>query len=102
MKSATLGIGGAKLPQRACKEAMALVEQTCSDPKVLPAGFAGRRYDARFLEDLPAGVDPCGENGEFHTFVCEGPMFAGPIPVQPGGREERDGFVFRDMVGTTA
>ena len=74
---------------------------TCIDPKVLPAEFAGRRYDARFLEDLPAGVDPCGENGEFHTFVCEGPMFAGPIPVQPGEREERDGFVFGDVVATT-
>lgn len=72
---------------------------TCIDPKVLPADFAGRRYDAAFIRALPAGVDPCGENGEFHTFVCEGPMFAEPIPVRAGERVERDGFVFGDVVG---
>ncbi|HEY6391739.1 MAG TPA: ATP-binding protein [Bryobacteraceae bacterium] len=72
---------------------------TCVDPRVLPWEFAGRDFDAGLLADLPAGVDPCGENGEFHTFVYEGPMFSCPIPVQVGEIVERDGFVFADLVG---
>jgi len=71
---------------------------TCVDPRVLPASFAGRRFDAGFLAELPAGVDPCGENGEFHTFVSAGPMFAKPIPVATGEVVERDGFVFADLL----
>jgi uncharacterized protein (TIGR00290 family) len=70
---------------------------TCVDPKVLAPEFAGRDFDASFLSDLPAGVDPCGENGEFHSFVYDGPMFRHPIPVQVGEVVERDGFVFADL-----
>jgi uncharacterized protein (TIGR00290 family) len=69
----------------------------CVDPKKLPAEFAGREFDAAFLRDLPAGVDPCGENGEFHTAVYAGPMFREPIPVEAGEVVERDGFVFADV-----
>jgi uncharacterized protein (TIGR00290 family) len=71
---------------------------TCVDPGKLPASFAGRRFDAALLADLPAGVDPCAENGEFHTFASAGPMFARPIPVATGEVVERDGFVFCDLV----
>jgi uncharacterized protein (TIGR00290 family) len=70
---------------------------TCVDPKILPASFAGREFDAALLSDLPAGVDPCGENGEFHTFVYDGPMFRSPVPVAVGEVVERDGFVFADL-----
>ena len=70
---------------------------TCVDPKVLPQEFAGREFDARFLADLPTGIDPCGENGEFHTFVYAGPMFSNSIPVQGGEIVERDGFIFADL-----
>ncbi len=71
---------------------------TCVDPRILPASFAGRAFDRRLLADLPAGVDPCGENGEFHSFVWDGPMFAHPIQVETGETVERDGFVFADVV----
>ena len=69
----------------------------CIDPKQLDAGFAGRTIDARFLDDLPDGVDPCGENGEFHTLVTDGPMFDRPIQVKVGETVTRDGFVFTDV-----
>lgn len=68
------------------------------DPRKLPAAFAGREIDEEFLRDLPPGVDPCGENGEFHTCVYAGPMFQRPIPVELGEVVERDGFVFADVV----
>jgi uncharacterized protein (TIGR00290 family) len=71
---------------------------TCVDPNRLAADFAGREFDAAFLADLPPQVDPCGENGEFHTFVYDGPMFQRPIPVQAGDVVERDGFVFADLL----
>ena len=71
---------------------------TCVDPRKLPETFAGRQFDRALLDDLPADVDPCGENGEFHTCVWAGPMFAHPIPVRAGGTEVRDGFVFADLV----
>ncbi|HET9622855.1 MAG TPA: hypothetical protein VFP84_15885 [Kofleriaceae bacterium] len=71
---------------------------TCVDPRRLDRAFAGRVFDAALLADLPAGVDPCGEHGEFHTFVTAGPMFAAPIEVEPGEVVERDGFVFADLV----
>lgn len=70
---------------------------TCVDPRKLDASFAGREFDAELLKDLPAGVDPCGENGEFHTFVYGGPSFREPIPVEVGEVVERDGFVFADV-----
>jgi uncharacterized protein (TIGR00290 family) len=71
---------------------------TCVDPRKLERGFAGRRFDAELLRDLPAGVDPCGENGEFHTFACGGPMFGEEVPVTLGEIVERDGFVFADLL----
>ena len=67
------------------------------DPRKLDRGFAGRRFDRDLLAALPAGVDPCGENGEFHTFVSAGPMFSAPIAVAVGPVVEREGFVFADV-----
>jgi uncharacterized protein (TIGR00290 family) len=71
---------------------------TSIDPKKLPESFAGRAFDAGLLADLPQGVDPCGENGEFHTCVSAGPMFAHAIDVRLGEIESRDGFVFADLL----
>jgi len=71
---------------------------TCVDPKKLGRAFAGRTFDAELLGQLPGGVDPCGENGEFHTYAFEGPMFRKPIAVEVGEIVERDGFVFADVV----
>jgi uncharacterized protein (TIGR00290 family) len=68
------------------------------DLKKLPAAFAGRRFDATLLDALPAGSDPCGENGEFHTFVSAGPMLNGKIAVKVGETVERDGFAFADLL----
>ncbi|HEX4111106.1 MAG TPA: hypothetical protein VH020_01090 [Stellaceae bacterium] len=70
----------------------------CIDPKQLDRSFAGRRFDQDLLAALPAGCDPCGENGEFHTVVSAGPMFSAPIPVTIGAIVERDGFVFADAM----
>jgi uncharacterized protein (TIGR00290 family) len=69
----------------------------CVDPRTLDSSFAGRRYDERLLAELPAGVDPCGENGEFHTFVHGGPIFAEPIACETREVVERDGFAFCDL-----
>jgi uncharacterized protein (TIGR00290 family) len=71
---------------------------TCVDPRKLSRGFAGRRFDAEFLRALPQNVDPCGENGEFHTFANAGPMFDREIRVAVGDIVERDGFVFADLL----
>ena len=71
---------------------------TCVDPRKLPNTFAGRRFDLGLLADLPADVDPCAENGEFHTFACAGPMFTRPIAVKTGEIVTRDGFVFCDVM----
>jgi uncharacterized protein (TIGR00290 family) len=73
---------------------------TCVDPRQLDASFAGRRFDHSFLNDLPASVDPCGERGEFHTFVSDAPGFSAPIDVVVGDVVERDGFVFADVLET--
>ncbi len=70
----------------------------CVDTKVLDSSFAGRELDAAFFEDLPSGVDPCGENGEFHTFVFDGPVFQFPIAVRKGDVVNRDGFAFCDLL----
>jgi uncharacterized protein (TIGR00290 family) len=70
----------------------------CIDPKVLPRSFAGRAFDAALLDELPKGVDPCGERGEFHTCVLAGPMFSRRIEAETGEIVERDGFVFADLV----
>ena len=72
------------------------------DTRTLDASFAGREFDAALLEDFPAGVDPCGENGEFHTFAYAGPMFAAPLHIYVGERVIRDPFVFVDLCPTHA
>lgn len=68
------------------------------DPARLDPAFSGRLFDEAFLADLPAGVDPCGENGEFHTFVSAAPVFAAPIPVRTGETVTRDGFIYTDLL----
>jgi uncharacterized protein (TIGR00290 family) len=70
---------------------------TCVDPAQAPGDLAGRWFDARFLAELPAGVDPCGEHGEFHTFVVDGPGFAHAVDVEVGPPVERDGFVVAEL-----
>jgi len=70
---------------------------TCVDPKRVPAAFAGRRYDAALLSELDPSVDPCGERGEFHTCVVDGPMFSKRVNASVGESVERDGFVFADL-----
>jgi uncharacterized protein (TIGR00290 family) len=71
---------------------------TCGDPKKIPSSFVGRAFDESLLKELPESVDPCGENGEFHTFVYDGPIFGHPIPIEVRGSVVRDGFVFADIV----
>ncbi|MDW8223607.1 MAG: ATP-binding protein [Gemmatales bacterium] len=70
----------------------------CVDPRQIPAELCGCEYDERFLAALPPNADPCGENGEFHTFVYHGPMFRAPIAVRRGATVHRDGFVFCDLL----
>jgi uncharacterized protein (TIGR00290 family) len=70
---------------------------TCVDPRQLPREFAGRTFDSELLKDLPPGVDPCGENGEFHSFAFAGPMFRNTIAVRMGEVVERDGFIYADV-----
>ena len=70
----------------------------CVDTRTLDASFAGREYDAAFLDDLPPGIDPCGENGEFHSFVHAGPCFDRPVPCRVGEHVLREGFAFTDLV----
>ena len=71
---------------------------TCVDPAKLPEEFAGREFDAELLSELPEGVDPCGENGEFHTFVYASPVFREALSVKGGEIVRRDGFVFADVM----
>jgi uncharacterized protein (TIGR00290 family) len=71
---------------------------TSVDPKQLDPCFTGRFYDERLLADLPGGVDPCGENGEFHTFCFDGPVFGRPLDVKKGEVVERDGFWYADVL----
>lgn len=71
---------------------------TCVDPAQLDPAFAGRELSRAFLDDLPSGVDPCGERGEFHTFAYDGPEFSAPVDVVAGEVVERDGFVFADLL----
>ncbi len=70
----------------------------CVDPRALDPSFAGRDFDSEFLDALPDGVDPCGENGEFHTFVWDGPIYREPIACRTGEVVTRDGFVFCDVL----
>lgn len=71
---------------------------TCVDPRKLDRKFAGRLFDAALLDELPTAVDPCGENGEFHTFAFAGPMFRRPLQIKTGEVVEREGFVFADLL----
>jgi uncharacterized protein (TIGR00290 family) len=71
---------------------------TCLNPKILDRSFAGREFDGALLADLPPGVDPCAERGEFHTCAYDGPMFSRPVPIETGVTVERDGFVFTDLI----
>jgi uncharacterized protein (TIGR00290 family) len=71
---------------------------TCIDPRKLDRSFAGRTFDQGLLNDLPSGTDPCGENGEFHSFAFGGPMFTKEINVKTGDTVNRDGFIFTDLV----
>jgi uncharacterized protein (TIGR00290 family) len=71
---------------------------TCVDPSQLDAAFVGRRFDEQLLGELPTSVDPCGERGEFHTFVWDGPGFRAPIDVEVGEVTTRDGFAFCDVL----
>jgi uncharacterized protein (TIGR00290 family) len=71
---------------------------TCVDPRQLDRELAGRDFDQTLLDDLPDGVDPCGERGEFHTFAYKGPMFSREIPIETGATVDRDGFVFTDIL----
>ena len=73
---------------------------TCIDPRKLDRSFAGRVFDKQLLGDLPPGIDPCGENGEFHSFAFAGPMFTAPIDISVGEVVDRDGFVFADVLPT--
>ncbi len=70
---------------------------TCLDPRKMPRELAGAEFGPEFLAKLPAGVDPCGENGEFHTCCLAGPMFSAPVEVRVGKTVEREGFVFTDL-----
>ena len=92
-------------PTRALAEEMIALGQkavlTCVDPRVLSREFAGRSFDAALLRELPAGVDPCGERGEFHSFAWDGPAFRHPVPVRVGEVVEREGFVFADLLPAT-
>ena len=74
----------------------------CIDPKHLNPSFAGREFDLQLLSELPAGVDPCGENGEFHSFVYDGPMFSRAIPVTIGEQVQREGFCYCDVLPALA
>ena len=93
-------------PTRALAEEMIagglVAHLTAVDPARIPSELAGRRFDAALLAELPAGADPCGENGEFHTFVSGGPMFGRTIPVRAGPVVERDGVVFADLLPADA
>lgn len=71
---------------------------SCLDPKKVPVSCAGREFNDELLRNLPPEVDPCGENGEFHTFAFDGPMFARPLRIAPGEVVTRDGFVYADLM----
>jgi uncharacterized protein (TIGR00290 family) len=89
------------LPTRALAQAMIAAglraKLACVDTKQISADFAGREFDASLLSDLPASADPCGENGEFHSFVYAGPMFRKAVPVRVGEIVTRDQFVYADV-----
>ncbi len=71
---------------------------TCIDPVRVPRDWAGRKFDPEFVAGIPDGIDPCGERGEFHTFVFAGPIFKNPLGVRCGEVTDRDGFVYADVL----
>jgi uncharacterized protein (TIGR00290 family) len=71
---------------------------SCVDSRQLDAAFSGREFDASLLADLPSSVDPCGENGEFHTCVYDGPMFRHPLSIEPGETRDVNGFIYSDLI----
>ncbi len=73
---------------------------SCVDTRILDASFAGREFDEALLADLPTHIDPCGENGEFHTCIYDGPMLREPIEIETGEIVSRDGFTWRDFIPT--
>jgi diphthamide synthase (EF-2-diphthine--ammonia ligase) len=75
---------------------------TCVDTRKLSSNFAGRKFDQDLLASLPSGIDPCGENGEFHSFVYGGPMFSDEIEVIPGEIVVRDHFAFADLISANS
>jgi len=75
---------------------------SCIDTKALTPSFAGREFDLGLLSDLPASADPCGENGEFHTFVYDGPMFRRPLVIDSGEQRNVDGFIYTDLFAVPA
>ena len=91
-----------EIPTRALAEQMIdgglRAHLACVDTRVLPPQFVGRAFDRALLDELPPGVDPCGENGEFHTCVHDGPMFSAPLHVHPGRAEFRDPFIWTDLL----
>jgi uncharacterized protein (TIGR00290 family) len=91
------GVDTGRLARRMVEEGVRAY-LTCVNPEHLDASFAGRVLDADLLDALPAGVDPCGERGEFHSFVFDGPLFDAPLAVAPGEVVHRDGYVFADVV----
>jgi diphthamide synthase (EF-2-diphthine--ammonia ligase) len=93
-----LFIAGSSAPTRPRLSPLRSALIVCLDPTKLDPTFAGRRFDGELLADLPAGVDPCGENSEFHTFVHTGPVFTEQIACETGEVVERDGFVFCDVL----
>jgi uncharacterized protein (TIGR00290 family) len=95
-----LGVSTAELAQQMLAAGLR-ARLTCIDPRSLDSSFAGRTFDAELLESLPAGVDPCGERGEFHTFAFAGPMFSRTISVVRAETVERDNFVYADLLPTS-
>ena len=99
-----LGAGPARVEAAFRRGVPAIVVPGCLDmvnfhaPETVPAEFAGRKFDPQLLADLPDGVDPCGENGEFHPCVVAGPMFSRRLAVTNGERVERDGYAYCDLV----
>ena len=96
-----LGITTAELAQQMLAVGLR-AHLTTVDPRHLDRSFAGRTFDAQLLADLPATVDPCGENGEFHTFACSSPIFSRTISVIPGETVERDNFIYADFLPNPA
>ena len=97
----TLGVTTAELARQMLTSGLC-AHLTTVDPRHLDPSFAGRAFDAQLLANLPSTVDPCGERGEFHTFVSAGPIFSRTISVIPGETVERDNYIYADLLPATA